>query len=419
MEVSTDQTVYDIFFSPLRKSFELCESIRKCRTFEDWDYVSAGVLRALGESTTGRAFIQELWHRFDSRVGVETYFDSFRSDRRFRLLCELNERLVKDADHYFPQHDPFAKIEQLADYEIFASDGHCLAHACHDVKVGGKYRPTNHIFALNLRTRLLSYIDMCIPNAGKKKAHEITTLKHCKKELRMGYPRGCGKKIIHAYDPAVVDYRFWMELKQNGIYVVTLEKSNSRPFVEMPLGWDENDPLNEGVLADELIGSDSSGGMIRRVTYQCPETRRQYRFLTTLTTQKISPGVIALIYKNRWNIEKVFDVTKNKFHERKCWSTSLTGKKQQALAICLAHNLTVLLERYIEVKEGIIDQKSVQKRVQRKAKHLSQNPYLYPVKILTQISLQFLRWLRVALHMKKPFRNEIPIIRSLQEQYLA
>ena len=68
----------------------------------------------------------------------------------------------------------------------------------------------------------------------------------------MGEPTGT--KVLHIYDPAIIDYREWHRWKQgHGIYVLTREKENSWLTVigDRSLQWDPKDLRNAGVLSDE------------------------------------------------------------------------------------------------------------------------------------------------------------------------
>ena len=51
-----------------------------------------------------------------------------------------------------------------------------------------------------------------------------------------------------------------------------------------------------------------------------------------------------MLYKHRWDQEKVFDVLKNKMEELKSWASSDTAKQAHAMFECLTHNLLLLLE---------------------------------------------------------------------------
>ena len=95
--------------------------------------------------------------------------------------------------------------------------------------------------------------------------------------------------------------------------------------------------------------------MLRKIVYIEPSTGRRFVFLTNQMT--LPPGLIAFIYKKRWDIEKVFDQFKNKLMESKAWAKSLIAKCTQAQFMVLTHNLTLMLERKLESEKGICNTK--------------------------------------------------------------
>ena len=127
--------------------------------------------------------------------------------------------------------------------------------------------------------------------------------------------------------------------------------------------FDREDPRNVGIVSDQLGGT-NSGDMLRKIVYVEPATGKKFVFLTNEMT--LPPGLIAFIYKKRWDIEKVFDQFKNKLMENKAWAKSSNGKCAQAQFMALTHNLTLLLERKIESEEGISDTKIEKKRKDRR-----------------------------------------------------
>ena len=68
--------------------------------------------------------------------------------------------------------------------------------------------------------------------------------------------------------------------------------------------------------------------MKKTLKYKCPISGKTYGFVTSLSN--VPPGLIAYLYKTRWDIEKIFDQVKNKLAEKKAWATSDTAKKMQA-----------------------------------------------------------------------------------------
>ncbi len=270
----------------------------------------------------------------------------------------------------------------------------------------------------------MSHLELCSPDIGKKKEHEIKTLQRAPAHaLRMGEPKRT--KVIHCYDPAIIDYRLWGNWKQSkGVYIITVEKSNSALGFHSKKQWDASDRRNNGVLFDEMVIS-SSGCKLRRVTYCDPVTGKHYHFLTTETT--LPPGIIAFLYKIRWDIEKFFDQSKNKFGEKRGWAKSEASKKQQALFIAMAHNLCIIFERLIEKEEGIVDRKSAQKREARREEEKQKarsygNPFNAMVEScrrITQRSFQFIRWLRSSLRSAALWRPAIDYLRPLMVKYIT
>ena len=121
---------------------------------------------------------------------------------------------------------------------------------------------------------------------------------------------------------------------------------------------------------------------------------------------KIRPGVLAWLYKRRWDIEKTYDTLKNKMQERKAWARSTNAKNMQAQFICLTHNLMVLIEQLLSSIHGIKDIKEVI-RSKHRSQVAEQNAkahgrifapmYFNPFK-RSQLSLKFIRWLRYHIH---------------------
>jgi len=189
--------------------------------------------------------------------------------------------------------------------------------------------------------------------------------------------------------------------------------------------FDSTDPRNTGVISDERVGN-TTGAVLRRIRYRDPETGKTYRFITSEFT--LPPGLIAFIYKLRWDVEKTFDQVKNLFGEKKAWATSAESKIQQAGFIALAHNLVLMLEREIEETEGIRDDKVIKrkevriKEASRKVEKAGRtfNPLVASVRRVTKRSAQFIGWLQACLEHGTCWRGAmIQLLRPLMENYLC
>jgi hypothetical protein len=245
----------------------------------------------------------------------------------------------------------------------------------------------------------------------RKREHDTRALKRLDIEtLRQSAPKG--RKVIYVWDRAGIDFFQWFKWKHvGGVYFVSREKKNMDLMVMAELGYDKKDPVNAGVQSYQLVGC-SAGVMMHRVVYKCPISGEIYHFVTSLST--IPPGIIAYLYKTRWDIEKIFDQVKNKLAERKAWATSDTAKKMQAQFVCIAHNLMLILEGYLE-KEGIGNEIENNRRNKRLEKNLARSKignkklpdFLIKPKRATQRSVKFIRWLRNHLYINTSWREAL------------
>lgn len=140
---------------------------------------------------------------------------------------------------------------------------------------------------------------------------------------------------------------------------------------------------------------------------------------------KIRPGVLAWLYKRRWDIEKTYDTFKNKMNERKAWAASANAKNMQAQFICLAHNLMVLMDQNLSAEQQIKNQKEIQRSQQRaEIAQRSENDqgreldsfYLNPLK-RSQLTLKFIRCLRHHLAADSPMQVAISSLRQVYAMF--
>ena len=135
--------------------------------------------------------------------------------------------------------------------EIWAADGHKIAHATHDSRNEKDiYNPVAGIYKLDLRTGWSSFMDLAQPTA-RGIEHEITTLKRLdKQDLRCG--AGKGNSTLFVYDSAIVDFQFAYNLKQSkSVYVITDWKDNFAPMTLIPREVDRGHPANALIVSDE------------------------------------------------------------------------------------------------------------------------------------------------------------------------
>jgi Transposase DDE domain len=354
-------------FAPILSLLPECPSRRSCPSLDDFGWITVGVQRCLMTEPSGRGFLQSFSAiRPDLCPEHSLFFEALKSRRRLSLVSELNRRLCSLGRTTLP--DRLACFPCLEGFDVYASDGHFHEHACHDRRPGEaeKLYPVGHLYSRDLRTGLVSHLALS-DHVTRKKEHEIRTLKRLSPDtLRQGAPRG--RKVIHVYDRAAIDFRQWFRWKQgSGVYIISRSKENMALEVMGELPFDRTSGINAGVTADELTGT-SNGVTVRRVTFHDVHSGRSFEYLTTLTDSGVPPGIIAQLYKMRWDIEKSFDEIKNKLGERKAWAASDTAKEMQAQFICVTLNLVTLLSRRLEVKDGLTNTPEAARRKRRSAR---------------------------------------------------
>ncbi|MCZ7639318.1 MAG: transposase [Verrucomicrobia bacterium] len=108
------------------------------------------------------------------------------------------------------------------------------------------------------------------------------------------------------------------------------------------------------MLSDERVWF-SEAGEFRRIRYRDPESGTVYELLTT--EFHLPPGIIAQIYRLRWDIEKFFDVCENLLAEARAWGAGPVPAQVQNEFLVLVHNLLILLSTRLEAEEGLRDEK--------------------------------------------------------------
>ncbi len=407
------------FFAPLLDRLPACEHRRHCPELADADWLRLGVQRCLQPQASGRGFLQAL---ATLAVGYcpenSHFFESLKSQRRLALCAEINARLCAHARRVLP--DALAAFPCLANFDVHAGDGHYHAHATHDpADSKGDKLAVGHLYSRNLRSGCLTHLTVNDQQA-RKKEHDMRGLKRLEiATLRQGAPKG--RKVLHVWDRAGIDFRQWYKWKQgSGIYLLSRCKTNMALLPCGKLPFDGADAINAGVLRDELVGTATSGTMLRRITFHDVVADRQFEFLTNLLESSVPPGVLAHLYRMRWQIEKSFDEVKNKLGEKKAWATSATAKSMQAQFICLSVNLLHLLEHEL-AEQGIRNTPEVRrraKRLEQAAEIATQAGAVLPKALclmqqITQHSVKFIRWVATQLWRDIPWLQACAVLTTL------
>ena len=295
-------------------------------------------------------------------------------------------------------HDRLADIPELDRYEVFAADGHWHKAAAHDPRHDGVKLAVGHFYSLNLRTHTLRHLT----TGQGLHEHDMSALKRIKpRGLRQAVPKG--RRVLIIYDKAAIDFDYWKRCRQEcAVYFLSRAKENQVLEWEERLTWDRSDPRNRGVREDRWVRTREGHGL-RLICYVEPLTGTAYEFLTN--EMDLPPGVLAELYRRRWEIEKVYDELKNKLEQKQAWGSSLMAKETQAQFLVLTHNLLLLYEHALEQRHEVANQAEDQRRAKRTSEAVTaaaQKRTRLPSLVVaarraTQRSVKFIRWLRQAL----------------------
>jgi hypothetical protein len=389
-------TVDQAFYQPLNGLAARSAQARPCPEFTDEAYVRCGVQRVVEDSASGRAFLQEHGPQLESAPTQANYFATLHSARRHALLADVNDTLRESADLTLPNQ--LADIPELATYVCFAVDGHWHQAAAHDPRHVGAKMAVGHFYSLNLHTHTLR------PLAAAEGLHEhdMSALKRIRpKGLRQDVPKG--SRVLIVYDRAGIDFDYWQRCrKECAVYFLSRRKENMVLAWEESTPWDRADPRNRGVQEDWRVTS-RAGHALRLICYLDPVSGQAYEFLTN--EMDLPPGVLAELYRRRWDVEKVFDELKNKLGGKKAWATSQVSRQTQALFLALTHNLLLLYEQTLEDRHEVHHQAEDRRPRQRLTQCAEQcraaghplSTLVLQARRATQRSVKFIRWIRQSL----------------------
>lgn len=412
--------VRDAFLTPALSLIPTLENHIPDLDYSDAEFVTLGVRRINTFHPTGRSFLQSVRQCDLTDVSVKAYFGATSSQRRLAMLHELNTELSR---RIVPATDRFAAFPELAGRDVLALDGHDVRHATHEpaatMASGRREVPdtVTGVFLRNLRNggaRALAQTD------GHQ--HEWAAVKA--RPWSDFHWQAKAKGTILVIDPVAVDFEFLRGAKyKGGFTVITRTKENLVVREARPLVWDEKSRIDQGVLSDERVRF-GQPGEFRRIRYQDPESGEIYEFLTT--EFHLSPGIIAHLYRLRWDIEKFFDVCENLLAEKRAWGAGPVPAQVQNEFLVLAHNLLLLLSSTLETEEGIRDEKVEIKyeaalALRKKAAKLrgrKVSPWVSLLRRITRWSSQFTRWIQDAIVHGWEWNVGLAKLRPLMRAYL-
>lgn len=256
-----------------------------------------------------------------------------------------------------------AKANENRDHRIFGDFAYCLIAMANRSESG----PQGKVYAFDSST-----IDLCLSVfwwAGFRKAKggiKLHTLLDVETLIRvfvhitpanvhdvnamdlLVYERGAW----YIFDRAYLDYARLNRIGQCSAYFVIRAKSNIR-FARM---YSAKADRATGVLCDQigrLTGKESSKaypGKLRRIKYRDGETGRTFVFLTN--NMEASALDIAMLYKQRWQVELFFKWIKQHLKIKSFWGTSENAVRIQIYSAIITYCMVVIMEEKMKLQRS-------------------------------------------------------------------
>ena len=358
---------------------------RSCPEMNDIDFIRLGLLRCISVVDSGRHFLQTNEELHGELLPHSTYFKSLKSFRRANMLEAIEQQSYKIQCEQLATYgiDYLKAFSELDEYRVEAADGHFIDHACHTPKGGNeKIYTAGFIYARNLRNGLLRPL-CCITN-GTKRHHEIPILRN--HIDHQNSHRHQPEKNLYVYDKAVTDFPWWAKQKGHQNYMISVLKENSVATWIESIVFDSSNPINTGI--EDYSTYENQGVRFNVVNYRDPETKKQYRFVTTLP-QSMSPGIIAILYYKRWTIEKAYNNSKSDLKEKKAWSSSVKSLNNQMRLTTMTYNLMRVCEEISKIQNPTLihpSDKKYTKALEKRQKIAKEkggfvNPLLFQARI--------------------------------------
>lgn len=244
-----------------------------------------------------------------------------------------------------------SRVNEKQPYTLFEALFHRMLGRCQSKAPGHKFRFKNKLISLDATT-----IDLCLSlfpwadfrqTKGGIKLHVgldhggylpqfVQVSEASKHEVTIARCLTLPKGSIVVFDRGYVDYSWYQQLNNKGVFFVTRLKSNADYRVTERRQVDKS----RGLRCDQTIrltgfyAKKHCDSPLRRISYRDPQTGKHYDFLTN--NFHLCAKTIAEIYKARWQIEIFFKWIKQNLKIKTFLGTSKNAVLTQIwIAMCV------------------------------------------------------------------------------------
>ena len=288
---------------------------------------------------TGLELQRTHWYHLNTHGIKRSTFADANNKRDYRIYEESFNYLLSKCQTYsrnnFEFNNPIKSIDATT------------IDLCHSIYPWAKYRTRKGAIKMHMMIEHNSYLpEVLVITDGK--VGDITVARDIP----------ITPDSIYCMDRAYIDYRWLHSIHTSGAYFVVRAKKDMNYSV---IGQQESE--HENVISDEDIQTPwlhkrqpskkpKYPDILRLVTYRDPETGKIYKFLTNIENFKAE--TIALIYKQRWQIELFFKWIKQNLKIKTFIGTSKNAVMTQIWIAMIAYLMLWYIKHQTKFEKSLL-----------------------------------------------------------------
>lgn len=228
---------------------------------------------------------------------------------------------------------------------LFQASTMPLTHLCMGLFEWATFRKTKSGIKIQTQFDISTQVpaDFFITNAS---VHDVKALDHIQIE-----PLAC-----YIFDKGYFDLARMFRIQQQNAFFVIREKGR-RPY-----GIIEGEDILEGgngVLRDQTIRFTRKSNFekypspIRRIVYYAAELGRTFTYYTN--NFSLTAAEIALLYKNRWQVESFFKWIKQHLRVKHFWGNNENAVRIQIYAAIITYCTVAIIEKDLNLERSVFD----------------------------------------------------------------
>lgn len=322
---------------------------KACKKMNTWNqfvlmlFAQATAKDSLREVETGFKLHSSSWHH----LGVKSVAKSTLSDANSRHSYEIFEKLFYALLANCRDVIPGRKFKFKNPLYSFDST---TIQLCLSLFDWAKYRTAKGAFKLHALLNNRTTIPEILTISEGRKA-DISAIK----EINL---TELAKGSIIVFDRAYIDYEWWKLLDEKQLFFVSRTKSNQNIFVT---GQHKRRDFKNNILADEEVIFGCYHAMkyekypkkLRRIKYYDEETKKEYTYLTN--NFELPAQQVALIYKERWQIELFFKWIKQNLKIKTFLGTSKNAVMTQVWIAMIYYLLLAYIKFQTKFKKSLLE----------------------------------------------------------------